>query len=538
MRRFVVLVVLLVGCRTRLLGEGGVVTVDAGQDAAMDAAPDMAARCGDGVVDSNEECDDGNRDDGDACLTTCKRARCGDGIVRRGVEGCDDGNRVDDDSCRNECKLPTCGDGVVQMGEQCDDLNLDDGDACLTTCLLASCGDGHLRRGVELCDDGNLDETDACLTTCQPARCGDGHVQKGVEMCDDANFTDDDFCDNRCRVPVCGDGKRAGNEECDDGNKDDGDKCLSSCKAARCGDGVIERGFEECDDGPGNGDTLACLSTCRRARCGDGHVFATVEQCDDANPVDTDFCDNACRLPVCGDGKRAGSEQCDLGSANGNQPAFLVSQPSGLRIGTNPIIRAQTSSVFYNYFSASSHTGLEMVGESRIYLYVDSGTGRLSLITTHGIDFDTTGQSQPSSTVQMDITGLPAGAWRIDLADDNGMEYFASSATSAAGRWVFNLNSDGGVLGGLPFPGVWKVTVTPKFMTGLTTWGWVRHDLTRIPMVMTEAITIEAFDQSTQCRTDCTIPRCGDKLLDGGEVCDDGNTTTGDGCAGDCKSLR
>ncbi|HEY8375853.1 MAG TPA: hypothetical protein VIK91_05150, partial [Nannocystis sp.] len=27
--------------------------------------------CGDGVVDPGEECDDGNRDDGDSCLATC-----------------------------------------------------------------------------------------------------------------------------------------------------------------------------------------------------------------------------------------------------------------------------------------------------------------------------------------------------------------------------------------------------------------------------------------------------------------------------------
>ena len=94
------------------------------------------------------------------------------------------------------------------------------------------------------------------------------------------------------------------------------------------------------------------------------------------------------------------------------------------------------------------------------------------------------------------------------------------------------------MLGGLPFPGVWKITVAPRFMTGLSTWGWVRDDLQRIPMKMNETITIEAFDQSTACRKDCTVPRCGDKILDGGEVCDDGNTAGGDGCAANCKSLK
>ena len=176
------------------------------------------------------------------------------------------------------------------------------------------------------------------------------------------------------------------------------------------------------------------------------------------------------------------------------------------------------------------------MGESRIYLYVDSNTGRLSLILTHGID-DDTGQVQPAATVNMDVAGLPVGV-TVDLADDTPAEFSMSSATTAIGRWMFNRNSDGGVLGGFPFPGVWKVTVTPSFMTGLTTWGWVRHDAVRIPLKMTEPITIEAFDTSTFCRKTCVIPRCGDGILDGSEVCDDGNKIGGDGCAADCKSFH
>ena len=200
----------------------------------------------------------------------------------------------------------------------------------------------------------------------------------------------------------------------------------------------------------------------------------------------------------------------------------------------------KTAVAFYNYSSASSHTGFEQVGESRIYLYVDANTGRLSLVLTHGIDFDGTGLSQPASTVAMDVVGIPPG-FVIDVEDDPGQsprEFVATGATTAAGRWRFNNNSDGGVLGGLPFPGVWKITVTPTFMTGITTWGWVRDDLKRIPMNMMQPITIEAFDSSSACRKDCTTPRCGDQILDGGELCDDGNNVTGDGCAGDCKSLR
>jgi len=400
--------------------------------------------------------------------------------------------------------------------------------AVLFACLLAGCGARtDISGGIGL-GDASVDAAPA------PPKCGNGIVELG-ELCDDGNANDLDECTTHCGPTSCGDGVVQTGEQCDDGNRDDGDACLSSCARAACGDGKLLRGVEQCDDGNGL-STDDCIA-CRVARCGDGFVRAGVEPCDDGNGNDDDGCSNTCTLPVCGDGKRQGSEACDLGAENGDQPAFLISQPSGTRIGTNPIYRDKTATAFYDYRSASSHTGLEQVGESRIYLYVDTNTGRLSLVLTHGIDQDSSGQVQPAATVDFDVTGIPPG-FAIDVFDDAPSEFFATSSTSAAGRWTFNRNSDGGVLGGLPFPGVWKITVTPRFRTGLTTWGWVRDDLKRLPLVMTEPITIESFDQSTRCRKNCTIPSCGDKLLDGGEVCDDGNTVSGDGCANNCKSTR
>jgi len=388
---------------------------------------------------------------------------------------------------------------------------------------------------------GRTELDDATLTPVRRhPRCGDGVVDPG-EACDDGNTSDGDSCTSTCGPPTCGDGVVEPGEECDDGNADPTDDCLPSCLRAFCGDRFVHAGVEACDDG--NTDpTDDCAPGCALAFCGDGLVHAGVEACDDGNRVDDDGCDDACRLPVCGDGKRAGAEQCDLGAANGDRPAFLISQPSGTRIATNPLVRAQDVVGFYDYFSFSSHTGLEQVGESRIYLYVDANTGHLSLIMTHGIDADTSGMLQPPAIVEMDVAGLPPG-FTIELSDDpadaaNPPEFQAAGPDAAAGRWGFSQNSDGGVVGGLPFPGTWKITVTPRFMMGLTTWGWVRDDGQRIPLVMTEPITIEAFDYSTACRKTCVIPRCGDGILDGGEVCDDGNTRDGDGCASSCLRLR
>jgi len=54
-------------------------------------------------MDPGEQCDDGNTNDFDGCLSACRFARCGDGIIRAGVEECDDGNDKDGDGCSNTC---------------------------------------------------------------------------------------------------------------------------------------------------------------------------------------------------------------------------------------------------------------------------------------------------------------------------------------------------------------------------------------------------------------------------------------------------
>lgn len=63
-------------------------------------------------------------------------------------------------------------------------------------------------------------------------------------------------------------------------------------------------GDEQCDDG----NTVSgdgCSSTCTQEGCFiDGNVVGS-EQCDDGNTTDDDCCNNMCRPPVCGDGHRA-----------------------------------------------------------------------------------------------------------------------------------------------------------------------------------------------------------------------------------------
>lgn len=60
--------------------------------------------CGNGIVETGEECDDGNSSNADSCLNTCQDADCGDGYVWSGTEECDDGNNVSGDGCSAACQ--------------------------------------------------------------------------------------------------------------------------------------------------------------------------------------------------------------------------------------------------------------------------------------------------------------------------------------------------------------------------------------------------------------------------------------------------
>jgi len=73
-------------------------------------------RCGDGVIDADESCDDGNISNADSCLANCTPASCGDGFIWLGEEACDAGDDNDDtglSGCRTDCTVPSCGDGAL-----------------------------------------------------------------------------------------------------------------------------------------------------------------------------------------------------------------------------------------------------------------------------------------------------------------------------------------------------------------------------------------------------------------------------------------
>ncbi len=308
--------------------------------------------CGNGHVEGDEECDDGNDIDDDDCDNECRRNSCGDGELDRGEE-CDDGNRADMDGCSSKCRLEKCGDGVVQpmRGEQCDpgcppgDQVCQPDPDCTEDCHTRKCGDGKIDPG-EVCDDGNNEDGDLCSKDCSHiATCGDGQVQEeNGEACDPGvqcgrdsyDCIPGELCTPWCKLAKCGDGiinvsvvfdpstgKRVKRlEECDDADKDDTDGCGNDCRINFCGDGELQSGDplnEDCDDG-NNEMNDGCSPHCWREFCGDGVVNAfrfgkhvIKEECDP--PLPGKGCNHFCQVEFCGDGhvQPKLGEQCDPG---------------------------------------------------------------------------------------------------------------------------------------------------------------------------------------------------------------------------------
>jgi cysteine-rich repeat protein len=137
-----------------------------------------ASTCGDGIVASDELCDDGPEGNDGAyghCGADCRSrgAYCGDGVQQAEAgEVCDDGQNLTGygTGCAPGCQQPArCGDGLINgvFGETCDD-GVNDGsyNGCTAECRRAPrCGDG-VRQGSEQCDDGNLLSGDACTNAC------------------------------------------------------------------------------------------------------------------------------------------------------------------------------------------------------------------------------------------------------------------------------------------------------------------------------------------------------------------------------------
>lgn len=137
--------------------------------------------CGNGIIDSGEDCDDMNADDTDGCTVACEftctseneAMRCGDGDVCNGVETCD----VTSHTCQTGSAL-ACDDGNACTADSCDPVA-----GCLNP-LIDMDGDGEAPTTLGAC---GTDCDDSMATTCSGCSeiCMDG-------LDNDCNGTADD----------------------------------------------------------------------------------------------------------------------------------------------------------------------------------------------------------------------------------------------------------------------------------------------------------------------------------------------------------
>lgn len=154
-----------------------------------------------------------------------------------------------------------------------------------------ACPNG-IREDVEQCDDNNGIAGDMCAPNCRFFNCGDSVLDAPFEECDDGNTVSGDGCDSRfcftesgwsCSgtpslcAPTCGDGVLTGGETCDDDNTSDGDGCSASCQT--------ESGYQ-CVGQP---------SVCTAVICGNG-IIESGETCDDQNTTGGDGCSALCAV--------------------------------------------------------------------------------------------------------------------------------------------------------------------------------------------------------------------------------------------------
>jgi len=323
--------------------------------------------CGNGIEEGDEECDDGNTDDGDGCSSICviEDPECGNDLLED-EEECDDGNLENGDGCNDVCEVegylcdntnfsfPGLAHGTI-LSNQYADIGMTitavaNGGKPNTLVIFDSNQTGTADPDLEV-DIGNL----SIIPENTIDSNGDGYVDspndssaggkqiynfntpvtvvsfKFIDKDTDDPATAKAFDENNdliteVSIPNGGDASIQTIEVNASDTKRLEIEYLGSgavgafsisCDDTVCGDGIKE-GDEECDDG--NNDNFdGCSSTCEieTPECGNGHL-ETGEECDDGNTDDFDGCSSICEIetPECGNGHLETGEACDDGNTD------------------------------------------------------------------------------------------------------------------------------------------------------------------------------------------------------------------------------
>ena len=171
-------------------------------------------------------------DNGSADGSCVDPRRCGNGVLEPG-EGCDDGNEIDGDCCAADCAAEPPGGACADDGNGCTNDVCDGAGACAHPNNNDACDDGLFCNGGDTCSGGacSVHAGDPCSGG---AECADACDETnddcfeppGTSCTDDGNDCTDDECDGAgACVPIV----KALGEPC----TDDGDVCTDdTCDGA------------------------------------------------------------------------------------------------------------------------------------------------------------------------------------------------------------------------------------------------------------------------------------------------------------------
>ena len=396
------------------------------------------------------------------------------------------------------------------------------------TCQAARCGDGTMQAG-EMCDDGNDMNGDGCDDgpgdACRATGCGNG-VVTGTEVCDDGNAMNCDGCDNNCTATACGNGVTAGAETCDQGNTTAGDGCSATCTVetgftcttvvpsvctAICGDGVLA-GAETCDQGNGNqtaGD--GCSATCTvetgfactgtpsvcATVCGNG-IMTAPETCDDSNTVNLDGCSSICR-----------TERTELEPNEDGTPSTGGSGTVGndFDTATAPAVSVAATNADAQGPALASVGSVNLRGALR----VGAAPGTAGDEDAWAIRNDTAS----AIVVRLDVWSTVLG-FGVACPDGSGVDTGLNIRNAQGARLAFNDDRVG----------------APDRCSAIS---FVLPAATTVYAHLVDFGDNEVVEGYALQVTFTSIV-CGDAAqISGVEECDDGNTTTGDGCSATCQ---
>jgi cysteine-rich repeat protein len=287
----------------------------------------------------------------------------------------------------------------------------------------------------------------------------------------------------------CGDGHVTGSEQCDDGNTTSGDGCSASCTSesnGSCGDGTVQVATEQCDDGnttAGDG----CSATCQNEGsplCGNGAIDGA-EACDDHNTASNDGCSATCHVET-GYTCTGTPSVCTMGgAATCTAPNTLTLTAMGTDLVGNGT--GDTTTAMNNVPAGTCDTIMSGAGPDNIWKFTTTDTRDVIILLNDTTVFD--------GNIRLMTTACDLTTEVIDINGTDGC-------------------SDSGFAGDVEALGYMNLPAGTYYLS------------------------VDGYDAMEKGTYDFTVtasmPGCGNGSLGPLELCDDGNTATGDGCDATC----